>query len=78
MAKISLGPVKKDVNAQGASIQADAVRVKLFPSDTVVYLAHSRATINGGVVSGLFRGSAYASKATAAGGRVTSGKTLTS
>jgi hypothetical protein len=73
--KISLGPVKKDVNATGASIQADAVRVQLFPSGTVVYLAHSRATINGGVVSGLFRGSAFASKATAAGGRVTSGKT---
>lgn len=75
VAKISLGPVKKDVNAKGASIQADAVRVKLLPSGTVVYLAHSRATINGGVVSGLFRGSAYASKATALGGRVASGKT---
>ena len=75
VAVISVGAKTISGDTSGAAVQADALRVKFLVSDTVVFLAHSRATITGGVVSGLFRGSAYASKANAADGSVTSGKT---
>ncbi len=75
IATISVGPSKKSAGAHGASASADALRVKLLVTGTTVYLAHSRATINDGVVSGVFQGSAYASKVNALDGTVTSGKT---
>lgn len=72
IAKISLGPSMKRAGAGGAAASADALRIELLPSGTVVRLAHSRAQIDSGAVSGIFRGSSYASKAQAASGRVTS------
>lgn len=75
VAVISVGPRRKSADANGAFAEADALRVKIIPTGTVAFFAHSRATINGGVVSGIFTGSAYASRATALGGRVKSGKT---
>lgn len=75
VARISVGPKQTSHGPNGASAQADALRVKIIPTGTVAYFAHSRATIGGGVVSGLFRGSSYASRATALDGHVTSGKT---
>lgn len=75
IAKISLGHRVTRHDRHGALASADALRVRLFLTNTTVYLAHSRATINDGVVSGVFKGSAYASKVNAANGTVTSGKT---
>ncbi len=72
IAKISLGPSRTSHGPSGAKASADALRVELLPSGTVVRLAHSRAQIDSGVKSGIFRGSSYASKAQTAGGRVTS------
>lgn len=75
LAEISVGSSRKNVTANGASARADALRIEIIPTDTVAYFAHSRAKIGSGVVSGLFRGSSYASKATALDGSITSGKT---
>lgn len=72
IARISLGPSTERAGPNGAYATADALRVELIPSGTIVRLAHSRAKINSGIKSGVFRGSSYGSKAQAAGGTVTS------
>jgi hypothetical protein len=72
---LSLGNGQRSHNGSGATAMLDAVKLTVPLSTTRVYLAHSRSTINGGVVSGLFRGSAYAAKAQALAGTAKVGKT---
>ena len=72
LAEITLGPRTERANASGAVAQADALRVKLLLTDTVVFIAHSRAKMNPGIISGLFRGASYGSLARAVDGRVVS------
>ncbi len=73
--RISVGPKTEKRSASGAFAKRDALRVKLIGTRTEVFLAHSRAEIHSGVVSGLFRGSAYGAKATALDKTLRLGKT---
>lgn len=75
LATISLGDGTRKAGAHSAAAVMDAVKVKLLLSDTVVFVAHSRATIQDGVVSALYGGSSYATKVDVLEGTVSSGRT---
>lgn len=75
LAVIRLGAGTEKAGPHAAAANIDAVRVKLLFSDTVVYVAHSRATIQDGVVSALYGGSSYATKVDGLEGTVSSGRT---
>jgi hypothetical protein len=60
---------------KGAEAQADGLKITLLVTGTKVNLAHSRATIDRGVKSALFGGSAYGSKANVVSGTLKSGPT---
>ena len=75
VASITLGKGTPKVGTGGATAFVDAVRLHIALTDTTAYLAHSRATIRGGVTKHLYGGSSYATKADAVQGRVTSGPT---
>ncbi len=75
IATVSLGASVKHTNKTGATAENTALRIKLDATGTVVFLAHSRATIAGGVKSALFHGSSYAAKAQALAGTVNVGRT---
>ncbi len=64
--KISLGPVRKHADRAGAFATADALVVEVLATTSKIYLAHSHAAIHNGVFSGLFRGSSYGSRISAA------------
>lgn len=64
--KISLGPVRKHADRAGAFATADALVIEVLATSSKIYLAHSHATIHNGVYSGLFRGSSYGSRISAA------------
>ncbi|MGI8434333.1 MAG: choice-of-anchor P family protein [Nocardioidaceae bacterium] len=72
---IALGQGMRHHNGSSASAMLDALRIRVLVTNTTVFLAHSRATIHGGVKNALFRGSAYGTKVNLLNGRVKSGPT---
>jgi hypothetical protein len=76
VAEIRLGAGVTKRTASSAAGSVDAVRITLLPTDTVVYLAHSRASIYGGVKSKMYGGHAYATQASLLDGSMTSGRTV--
>lgn len=75
VALIALGDRDTTVRQNGAQANADALRIKLIPTGTVVYVAHSRAQIMSGLARGIYSGSSYATRASLLDGTVTSGPT---
>ncbi|CAA9372197.1 MAG: hypothetical protein AVDCRST_MAG21-1109 [uncultured Nocardioidaceae bacterium] len=75
VAEITLDNSTTSENADGASAKADAVRVDLLATGTKLFLAHSRARIDDGIVSGVFTGSSWASQSQAVDGTATTGRT---
>jgi hypothetical protein len=75
VASIALGRTSRSHGANGANAQAEALRVTLAATGQKIYLAHTRATIGGGVKSALFSGNAYGSKANVLNSTVKSGPT---
>lgn len=69
---LELGPSIKRSGSQGAVAAADTIRITVLATGTTLTLAHSSAKIQSGILSGLFRGSSYASYVKAADGRVIS------
>jgi hypothetical protein len=72
---IALGRTSTSHNKNGASAQAEALRITLPVTGQKVFLAHSRASINRGIKSALFSGNAYGTKANLLNGTVASGPT---
>ncbi|MEJ7744948.1 MAG: choice-of-anchor P family protein [Nocardioidaceae bacterium] len=72
---IALGDRDRTVKGNGAQANADALRIKIIPTQTVVFLAHSRAQIQSGLRQGIYSGSSYATRANVLNGAVTSGPT---
>ncbi|MGI8577214.1 MAG: choice-of-anchor P family protein [Nocardioidaceae bacterium] len=68
VATITVGAGTRTQSAHGASALLDAVTVELIPTNTTVYLGHSRANIHDGIKSGVFGGSAYGTQLTVVGG----------
>jgi hypothetical protein len=64
----------KTVGAGGADASALVLKITVIPSGTKARLAFSRASIHGGVVSGLFRGSASGVQGHGLDGLVTAGR----
>lgn len=75
VAVIALGDRDRTVKANGAQANADALRIRLIPSGTVAYIAHSRAQIGSGLANGIYSGLSYATRANLISGGVTSGPT---
>jgi hypothetical protein len=71
---IALGRKSMTHGRNGANAQAEALRITL-PTGQRVYLAHSRASITGGVKHGLFSGNAYGTKVNLLNGTLKSGPT---
>lgn len=69
---IALGQRVEKSSSSGALAKADTLRITLRTGS--INLAHSKATIDGGVKSGLFRGSAYGAKVEAVDDLVRTGK----
>jgi hypothetical protein len=64
----------KTVGADGADASALVLKITVIPSGTKARLAFSRASIHGGVVSGLFRGSASGVQGHGLDGMLTAGR----
>jgi hypothetical protein len=75
VATITLARGTRAHTGSGAQATLDAVRVRVIPTGTRLFVAHSRALISGGVKTALFGGSAFGSRASALDGAVTSGRT---
>ncbi len=75
VAVIAVGDAKRSAGAESAQAMADALRIRIIPTGTVAYLAHSRAQISSGLAQGIYSGSAYATRANVIDGLVTSGPT---
>ncbi|GAA4374144.1 choice-of-anchor P family protein [Nocardioides caricicola] len=73
LAVISLGFSREVTNDHAGIAVADALRIKVIPTDTTVLVAHSNARVYDGVKNGIFRGSSAATRASAADGSITSG-----
>jgi hypothetical protein len=72
---IALGRMSTTHGRNGANAQAEALRITLPVTNQKVYLAHSRASITGGVKYGLFSGNAYGTKVNLLNGTLKSGPT---
>lgn len=70
--RLSLGAGTERAGATGASAELDAIKLSVIPTQTTVYLAHSRAAIDGRLPKALYRGSAFGIKADVAEGVLTS------
>ncbi len=72
---ISVGAVKETANDHAGIAIANALRIRVIPSDTTVTVAHSNARVYGGVKHGTFRGSSAATRVSAVDDTITSGRT---
>lgn len=75
LVRITLGTAKKYVQAGRAGATADALVIDVLATGSKVIVAHTSATIQGGLVGGVFAGRSYASKANALDKNLTSGPT---
>ena len=75
VATISMGVGKETISADAAAVNLDAVKIKTLFSDTVVFAAHSRATIEEGVKTAMYGGSSFATKVGLVDGSIGSGRT---
>lgn len=75
LATITLGKGTRTENRHGATATVDAVKLRVIPTNTTVFLAHSTATIKDKVPTALYRGSAFGLKADVAEGVLTSDRT---
>ena len=75
VASISLGVGTETSNARGASAEMDALKVRVIPTGTTVYLGHSAASIRPGAPTGVLPRLAFGLKADIAEGIVTSDRT---
>jgi hypothetical protein len=73
--RISLGEAATGHSAHSASAALDALRLQLLGTDTTADLAHSSATLQDGVQTSLFSGSAYGTRAKGLQGSTSSGPT---
>ncbi len=74
-AHIVFGGATRTENDHAGVASANALRVKLIPSDTSVTVAHTTARVLDGVRHGTFHGSSAATKVSAADSNLTSGRT---
>jgi hypothetical protein len=72
---LSVGTATKAHDAHSASAFVDALRLHLDVPNTTTFLAHGHASIEDGVRSGLFNGTAYGTSASGLSGQATSGAT---
>jgi hypothetical protein len=75
IARLAVGETTSRVNGEGARIQTDALKVYLTATGSRIRLAHTKAQIQAGLISGIFSGNASASRAELLDGHVTSGRT---
>lgn len=74
VARIALGDVREKQGATGSSAWAVALRIKLLPSGTEVYVARSKAQALNGVKYGRFGGYSAGTEASILGGVLISGR----
>lgn len=72
--RITVGAGTTPKSADGAKAFADGVKVELLASGTTVRVAHTRATIERGVESGLLSGAAFAANSKALDGNLQMGR----
>lgn len=75
LATISIGSHVKRHSGSAAYAAANAIDIKVIPTDTRIRVAHSAAQLSGGVTYGLFRGYAAATRVRAVDDKVSSGPT---
>lgn len=75
LARISIGSHVRKHSGDAATAAANAIDIKVFPTDTRARIAHSFAEIAGGVTFGLFRGRSYSTRVDALDKHVRSGPT---
>lgn len=75
LVRITLGTAKKYAEAGRAGATADALVIDVLLTGSKVIVAHTSATIQGGLIGGIFAGRSYASKANALDKNLTSGPT---
>lgn len=73
--RLSIGASDKRQNADGAQAVAAALDLRIFPLDTKLIVAQTKATIGSGIKSGIFVGSAVGAKASVLGTLVGVGAT---
>lgn len=74
LARIALGDVRERQGATGATAWAVALRIKLIPTGTELYVARSKAQALSGVKFGRFGGYSAGTEASVLGGVLTSGR----
>ncbi|WP_121254398.1 choice-of-anchor P family protein [Nocardioides ferulae] len=75
LAKVELGHEVSKARRDSARAYANALKITVIPSDTVVTLAHSSVSINDGITNGLLGGHAYGIGADVLNGVVKVGRT---
>ncbi|MEJ7833154.1 MAG: choice-of-anchor P family protein [Nocardioides sp.] len=75
LARIALGDVIEKVTPGGAAVTTAALDIQVFPTDTRATLARSKARINDGIKSGLFKGFVAGTRARGLDDNVQSGST---
>lgn len=75
LARIALGDVVEKVTPGGATVTADALDIQVLPTDTRITAARSKARINDGIKSGLFKGFSAGTRARGLDDNVQSGST---
>jgi hypothetical protein len=75
LATISIGKGARSVTPGGASATIDAVKLRVIPTDTTVFLGHSTAAVRDKMPTAIYRGSAFGLKADLAEGVLTSNRT---
>lgn len=75
LARIAFGDIIEKVTPGGASVTADALDIQVLPTATRATVARSKARINDGIKSGLFKGYAAGTRARGLGDNVKSGST---
>ncbi len=73
--RLSIGAKDEKKNADGAQAVASAIDIRVFPLDTKVIIAQTKATIGSGIKSGIFVGSAVGAQAKVLGSLVGVGAT---
>jgi hypothetical protein len=75
LAKINIGDSTGKTSSTSAYAAANAIDIKVLPTDTRVRIAHSAAEVTGGVKSGIFKGYAAGTQVKAAADHISSGPT---
>ena len=73
--RLSLGASDEKHNSDGAQAVASAIDIRVFPLDTKVIIAQTKATIGSGIKSGIFVGTAVGAQAKVLGNLVGVGAT---